>query len=262
MTALTVLLLAVASALLCGLFASLSVLTTLKGSLFRDLAIEIELATPADSARAALVAELRARPDVLSVESLSANEVLSEMELELGESLRGILTENPFPPIVRVKLRDPRPELIEAFITDAAQRQQVLQVVYPRDLAARLDHWTVTLRGRAGYLAVLFAVAGWMLAGLALRAIIRSRWSSSELLVLLGLRPRDLKLAHLLASVILGLLAGLFAVLFVHSALRLVGWMLLTELPTPAGLFGWSCAVSVGLAVLASLWAPRTSKLP
>lgn len=257
---LAVLLLSISTALLFGLYASVNVLSSLRGSLLNELAIEIELSDFSDSTRAAIGTRLEQRSDVLSIQSLSAREVLDEVEEELGESLRDVLTENPFPPIVRVKLKSPSPSAVEQFLGDVRQWSGVLQVVYPRELWQKFETWISALRGRTGYFAGALALAGWVLVGLSLRAILRNRRNAWHLLLLLGLKPRELEIVQLLIELVIGTIAGLIAAALIHLGWTVSQWLLATPLPPPTAYVPGSLAVAICLAVLAGIWAPRAAR--
>lgn len=257
LTVLAILLLAVSTALLYGLFVSVKALSAVKSSLIENLAIEIELSNPSDSTRLAMESRLRQRPDVLDVKSLSARDVLDEVELELGESLSDVLTENPFPPILRVKLLAPNPHLSKLFVEEVAAWPGVLRVVYPRDLWAKFDNWIASLKGRIGYLSLLFALFGWVLGGLSLRAILRNRRSAWQLFLLLGLRTRDLLIVQLLLAVTLGLLGGLLAATVLQSAFVIGAWLFAMPLHAPAGSIFGCVALCIVLAISANVWTPR-----
>lgn len=257
---LAILLLSISTALLFGLYASVNVLSSLRGSLLNEIAIEIELSDFSDSTRTEMESLLKQRPDVLSIQSLSAREVLDEVERELGESLREVLTENPFPPIVRVKLKSPSPAAVEQFLGDVSQWPGVLQVVYPHDLWQKFENWIAALRGRTGYFAGALALAGWALVGLSLRAILRNRRPAWHLLLLLGLRPRELEIVQLVMELVIGTVAGLIAAALIHFGWTVSQWLLSTPLPAPTAYVPGSLAVAICLAVLAGIWAPRAAR--
>jgi len=248
---LAVLLLALSTALLYGLIVSVNVIVSLRGSLLSDLSVEIELSTQGDSLQNSLVDELEARPDVLSVQSLSPREVLEEVERELGESLTNILTDNPFPPILRVKLREPTLESLDTFLTEISDRPGVLQAVYPRDLWLRLEEWIAALRGRIAFVVGAFSLLGWILVGLSLRAILKNRRTAWQLLILLGIQPRDLELTQLLLEICLGVFAGLIAAVVIQGGLILASWFLLGPIETPTNWILISVTISTGLVILA-----------
>ncbi len=260
LSVLAILLLAMTTAMLYGLIVSASVISSLRGSLINELAVEIELADFSDSTRFALAETLRQRPDVLSVKSLSARDVLEEAEQELGESLRDVLSNNPFPPILRVKLRNPMPERIEHFVDEVTAWPGVLQAVYPRDLWRKFDAWMAALRGKAALIIGALAVLGWLLVGLSLRAILKNRRSAWQLLTMLGIKPRDLEFVQLKIEIVLGLLAGLLAVTLIHFGLVAAGWLVLTAIEPPAGWVLGCIGTALLLAVLAGIWAPRPSR--
>lgn len=257
LTVLAILLLAVSTALLYGLYVSVNALSAVKSSLIDNLAIEIELSNPSDSSRLPMESRLKQRPDVLDVKSLSARDVLDEIELELGESLRDVLTENPFPPILRVKLLTPNPDASKLFVEEVSAWPGVLRVVYPRDLWAKFDNWIASLKGRIGYLAGLFALLGWVFGGLSLRAILRNRRTAWQLFLLLGLKTSDLLIVQLLLAVTLGLLGGLLAAAAVQVAFVIGAWLLAMPLLAPAGSIFGCIALCIGLACFANVWAPR-----
>lgn len=257
---LAVLLLSLSTSLLAGLIISVQTISSLKGSLLNDLSIEIELSTPNDSLQTALARELRNRPDVLAVTSLAPREVLEEVEQELGESLRDILTENPFPPILRVKLRAPTRESLDQFVTEISAKPGVLQAIYPRDLWERLDDWIAKLRGKTAYIIGALAVFAWILVGLALQAILRNRRTAWQLMLMLGIRPRDLELVQLIIEIVLGLLAGLVSILVLRAGMMFVGWLILTPISAPSGWVLLSLGSAVALAILAGFWAPRPAR--
>lgn len=257
---LAILLLAMTTAMLYGLIVSASVISSLRGSLINELAVEIELADYTDSTRFTLAETLRQRPEVLSVKSLSARDVLEEAEQELGESLRDVLSDNPFPPILRVKLRKPTPEQIELFVDEVATWPGVLRAVYPRDLWRKFDAWMAALRGRAALIIGALAVLGWLLVGLSLRAILKNRRSAWKLLTMLGIKPRDLEFVQLMIEIVLGLLAGVLAVGLIHLGLVAAEWLLLSSIEPPSGWVLGCFGTSLLLSVLAGIWTPRPSK--
>lgn len=260
LSVLTVLLLAISTSVLYGLYASISILGSVRTSLIKELAIEIELSDPSDSLRSALEDQLRSRSDVLQVQSLSANDVLQEMEQELGESLSDALTGNPFPPILRVKLREPSPLTSETFIREVSDWPGILRIVYPQKLWRKFDLWVESLKGRTGYFAALFALAGWVLSGLALRAIFRNRLANWHLLLLLGFRPRDLDLIVLFVEILLGAVAGLLAAALVQGAFWVAAWLFALPLPLPPGAAIYCVLVAIALSILGGIWAPRPAR--
>jgi len=257
---LAVLLLALATSLVYGLYVSVDVLSSLRSSLLNELAIEVELADAGDSTQTSIAARLTQRSDVASIQSLSALDVLNEVEQDMGESLRDVLTENPFPPIIRVRLNSSSQPAIEAFQSEIERWPGVLHVVYPKELWQKFDNWISALRGRTGYVALAFAIGSWVLVGLSLRAMLRNRSGAWRLLLLLGLRPRELEVTQLLIELFLGLLGGLIASGVVFTAWTLAQWLLATPLPMPGAILAGSTVVAVLLAILAGVWAPRPAK--
>jgi cell division protein FtsX len=257
---LAVLLLAISTSLLAGLMISVNTISSLKGSLLNEMSIEIELAEANDSLQTAYAEELRARPDILSVESFSPREVLDEIEQELGESLRDILSENPFPPVLRVKLRAPTRESLDRFVEEISNRPGVVLAVYPRDLWERLDLWIADLRGKTAYMIGALALLGWILVGLSLRAILKNRATAWQLMLRLGIRPRDLEVVQLLIELVLGLFAGLMAVLTLRFGMIFLVWLFQTPIPAPSGWVLLTLGCAIALSILAGLWAPRPAR--
>lgn len=255
------LLLALTTSLLCGLLIAVSVISETRGSLLNELAIEIELTDNDPVLRESLTQQLRAHPDILAVQALSPSEVLAEVERELGESLIHALPENPFPPILRVKLREPTPERIAGFITHAQSWAGVRKVVYPRELSGKLDNWIAALRGRVGIVIALAALIGWTLVGLSIRAMLRNRRAAWQLLLLTGIRPMRLLFVQLIIMFALGIMAGLVSIVILNTAIQVGSWLFLSTLATPTVWPIWCLAAATMLGLLAALWAPRLSRI-
>jgi cell division protein FtsX len=254
LTLLALILLTLSATLIASIAGSLYFLSSLRGSLLSDLAVEIELTS--DSTKQDVYQKLSARRDVQSSLYLTPSEVLHEIERETGESVRDLLQENPFPPLIRVKLRAPTLAQLDVFVADVKAWPGVLDASYPKRLWERLDQLAVSLRGKFGMLAGLFALLAWSLVGLTLRAMLRYRQATWELLLQLGLHPRDLSWIKLMMEIALGLLAGVVSALALYGLAILAGWALLQPVEVPYYLLGATVGGAVALAVLAGLWIP------
>lgn len=257
---LTISLLACATTFLYGLYASVEVVDSLRNAFIQELAVEIELSDYSDSTRQVYEHELKLRPDVLTVQTLSAREVLDEVERELGESLRDVLTENPFPPIFRVRLRNPSPDALQSFAEEVSGWPGVLQVIYPRSLWEKFDSLLAALRGKFAVTAGTFALACWVLAGLSLRAIFRFRSPVWQLLLLYGLELRSLFIMRIVLAAFIGLCGGLMSVAVLYFGRRLTEWLLLTQVTLPSN---WVLGCILGailLALTAGVWVPRLAR--
>lgn len=254
LTLLALILLTLSATLVATIAGSLHFLGSLRGSLLSDLSVEIELLS--DSTKQDVLARLNALSDVQASSYLAPSEVLAEVERETGETVRDLLQENPFPPLVRVKLRAPTIVQLDRFVTDAKTWPGVLDASYPKGLWERLDQLAASVRGNFGIVAGLIALLAWALVGLSLRAMLRYRQAKWELLLQLGLHPRDFTWIKLILEAVLGLVAGGLAALALLGLSILAGWVLLQPIAIPLWLFGATAGGAVALALLTGVWIP------
>lgn len=231
---LAVLLLAFALWLCAALLGTLLLLENLRRDLLANLATDIELSLDVTDEQKAHIASLvKQWPGTAEVNYISPDSALQLYSAEVGEDLQDLFDENPFPPVLRVRFQDISHLWMDSLSAEASQWDGVVGVIYPREIWQRFDKISGKIRGGLGFGAVgFFVVSLWMVA-LALRAQFMARRKEWRLLTLLGMTPAGLRRTAQVHSALIGIVAGMVAVVGMWVLLFLYGFAFLEKLALP-----------------------------
>lgn len=219
----------------------------------RTVPIELELDSDRLSLRDSLVRFLRDRSDLAEVLALSRSDVRAEIAQELGDSLAGVLAEQDFPAIVRLKLSARTFRQVQMFLHDVTQWPGVTKAVYPEEAVHTMfENHPLSETDWHRY-TLIAQVSLWVLAGMLLRTLFARRRPVWLLLSMLGWNRRNLFLAKCGAGVVVGLAAA--------SVTIVIGGLVGLEtslLPDLREISGPVAALVLGL--IAPLWSATTSR--
>ena len=257
LTLLAIVLLAIGSSLLGGLTGTIYLLQGIQAEFLSALTIEVELAGDADSLRAPISEQIEAWPGAEFVQYVSPAMTLREMEMETGENLKELFGDNPFPPLLRVRFGQTDLKTLDSLTSAAARWPGVINVVYPRQLWNRLNDLLRSASGSTAWFAGVLSLLSVLLVGLCLRAQVRYRAATWELVSLCGMSERTLGLSLLMQEGVIGCLGGLLAcgVLWVLSLL--LGWLLLHTVALPGWFYLLVWLASIALGILAGMLSPK-----
>ncbi len=192
-----------------------------------------------ESAAVSLAEKLRARPEVASVDYISAEQAMEEFRLlsGFGEAL-GALEENPLPPVLVVHpaLNRQSPEALSELVEELGREGSV-------ELAQLDMQWVKRLYGlmdigRRGVwvLAGLLALAVLLVVGNTIRLAIQNRRDEIVITKLIGGTDTFIRRPFLYTGFWYGLLGGIIAFILVQSSM----WLLATPVNNLAGLYNSS----------------------
>lgn len=258
LTILAVGLLAAAVTVGSGLIGTAHLLRTLQADLLLGLTVDVEFEREtADRDRDSVAAVARQWPGCKSVQFVSPEETFQRLEEETGEDLLELFGENPFPPMLRLGFSAEDIGDVDSLMTAAQRWKGVTAVVYPKRLWDRLAMLLAKTRGTMAYIAVLICLAAVSLVGLCLRAQVRGRADTWELLALLGMSDRSLAMSLLVQEAVVGLLAGLLVIILLVLLAAVYSWLLVQPVSFPVWFYLTSCLSAVALSVIAGALTPR-----
>lgn len=192
-----------------------------------------------EPAAVSLAEKLRARPEVASVDYISAEQAMEEFRLlsGFGEAL-GALEENPLPPVLVVHpaLNRQSPEALSELVEELGREGSV-------ELAQLDMQWVKRLYGlmdigRRGVwvLAGLLALAVLLVVGNTIRLAIQNRRDEIVITKLIGGTDTFIRRPFLYTGFWYGLLGGIIAFILVQTSM----WLLATPVNNLAGLYNSS----------------------
>lgn len=257
LTMLAVVLLALGASLMGGLTGTIYLLKGIQAEFLSALTVEIELTDDSDSLRTQISAMAESWPGVEFVQYVSPITAMREIEQEIGENISGLFGSNPFPPLIRVRFGQTTLTTLDSLSAFARDLEGVTAVVYPKQLWQRLNELMDDIQGSTGWLAMLLAAAAVALVGLCMRAQVRYRALTWELVGLLGMSERTLGFSLLIQEGIIGFLGGLLACLILWLLTLIAGWLLLHEVGFPCWFYLTVWLAAVALSILAGIFSPR-----
>ncbi|MFH1010231.1 MAG: permease-like cell division protein FtsX [bacterium] len=212
LSVLAVLLLAVALWLCAATFGTLLLLQNLRAEILKTLAADIELRHDITDVQRARIANLAATwSGVAEVSYISPDSALRIHSAEVGENLEDIFGDNPFPPVLRVRLHRVSLREMNRLAMAAIGWEGVADVVYPRELLRQLGDLAAKIRGSGGLAALGLVLLSFLMVWLTLRAQFLGRRKEWRLLMLLGMSGYGLRRIGQVQAVIVGAIAGLLA---------------------------------------------------
>ncbi|MBU0691382.1 permease-like cell division protein FtsX [bacterium] len=257
LTVLAIGLLAIGTTLMGGLSGTVYLLKGIQAEFLSALTIEIELANDSDSLRTEISELAESWPGAEFVQYVSPATSLREVEQELGENVSELFGTNPFPPIIRVRFGQVNLNTLDSLTCSARRLNGVTSVVFPKQLWNRLNELMQNVQGSTGWVAILLALAAIALVGLCLRAQVRYRLPTWELISLMGISERTLGLSLLVQEGIIGLVGGLLACLILYLLTFIASWLLLHEVGFPLWFYLTVWLAAVALTILAGIFSPR-----
>jgi cell division transport system permease protein len=250
-------LLAIGTALMGGLSGTVYLLKGIQAEFLSALTVEIELADDTDSLRTEISELAEAWPGAEFVQYVSPATALHEVEQELGEDVSQLFGSNPFPPLIRVRFGRVDLKTLDSLTNSASKLNGVTGVVYPKQLWNRLNELMDDIRGSTGWLAILLAVAAIALVGLCMRAQVRYRAPTWELVSLMGMSERTLGMSLLIQEGAIGFFGGLIACLLLYLLTFFASWTLLHEVGFPMWFYLTVWLAALALTILAGILSPR-----
>lgn len=257
LTILAVGLVALASAVLGGLFGTVYLLRSLQSQFITALTVEIELARDTDAARAKVMSVAETWPDAEFVQFVSAEEVMREVEAETGENLAELFGTNPFPAFVRVRFGNANLSTLDSLAEAATALREVTRVVFPRTLWTDLERLALRVRGGFGWIGSLMAFLSLFLIGFCLRAQVRNLKATWEFLAILGMSHRTLGLTLLVQKLIVGAMGGLLACGVLILLTTAYSLFLLRPVSFPFWFHLTVWLTAVAMTLIAGLISPR-----
>jgi cell division transport system permease protein len=257
LTVLAALLLALGTTILAGLFGAVFLLQSLHGQFATALTLELELIHDAEATRAAVMSRAEAWPAVESVQYVPPDVTLREIEKETGEDLQKLFGANPFPPIVRVRFSRLNLQTLDSLAGFARSWPEVADAAYPRAAWSSVDRLAARLQGGFGKGAAALALVILAQVGLCLRAQVRNRAETWELLLLMGSSARTIRLALFVQQLAVGLLGGLLACGLLTGLGLFLRWLTLRPLEIPLWFYVSTVLAAMLLSILAGQLSPR-----
>ena len=214
--------------------AFLFVRATLAG-LGTDLLSQIEIsvyttndATPKQVA--ALEGALRADPRVASVEFIPKKQGLIEMKDRVkGEIDMSLLTENPLPDKLRIKVK--APETVAAVAASAQKMPGVANAVFGQDLVARMLRLGSVLRGVGIGVIVVFVLVAGIIISNTIRLTVFARRREIAIMQLVGATNTYIRMPFICEGLLDGVLGAVIALALLAIAKSTLWPRLLEALP-------------------------------
>jgi cell division transport system permease protein len=257
LTVLAVLLLALGTAILSVLLGVVFLAQSLQSQFATALTLELELIHDAEATRATVMSRAEAWPAVESVQYVPPDVTLREIERETGEDLQTLFGANPFPPMVRVRFGRLNLQTLDSLAASARRWPEVADVAYPRAAWSSVDRLSARLQGGFGTGAAALTLVILVLVGLCLRAQVRNRADTWELLLLMGSSARTIRLALFVQQLVVGLLGGLLACGLLTGLGLFLRWLTLRPVEIPLWFYVSTILVAILLSILAGQMSPR-----
>jgi len=257
LTLLGIVLLALGSFLMGGMTGTVYLLKGIQAEFLTALTVEIELTDQSESLRTRIYERTEIWPGAEFVQYVSPEATLREVEREMNEDVAELFGTNPFPPIIRVRFGETTLPTLDSLTREAESWAGVAGVIYPRQLWNRLEELMRSIQGSSGISAVALGIIAIILLGLCLRAQIRYRAGTWELVGLLGMSERTMGIALLVQEVVIGICGGLVACGMLYLLTVVLGWLLLHNVLLPTWYYGSVWLGSIALSVLAGALSPR-----
>jgi cell division transport system permease protein len=257
LTILAALMLALGTAILAVLFGAVFLLQSLQTSFATALTLELELIHDAESSRAAVMTRAEAWPGIESVQYVPPEVTLREIEKETGEDLERLFGANPFPPMVRVRFTRLSLQSLDSLAASARVWPEVADVAYPRAAWSSVDRLSAHVQGGFGKGAAALTLVILVLVGLCLRAQVRNRADTWDLLLLMGSSPRTIRLALFVQQLVVGVLGGLLACGLLAALGVFLRWLTLRPVEIPLWFYFCTLLAAMLLSILAGQLSPR-----
>jgi cell division transport system permease protein len=257
LTVLAALLLAFGTSILGVIFGAVFLLGSLQAQIATVLTLELELIHDAEATRAAVMSRAEAWPGIESVQYVPPDVTLREIEKETGEDLQKLFGANPFPPMVRVRFGRLNLQTLDSLATSARRWPEVADVAYPRAAWSGVDRLSARLQGGFGKGAAAFTLVILVLVGLCLRAQVRNRADTWDLLLLMGSSPRTIRLALFVQQLAVGVLGGVLACGLLTGLSLFLRWLTLRPVEIPLWFYASTTLAALLLSILAGQLSPR-----
>lgn len=257
LSVLAVLLLAIGTAILGALFGLVFLLQSLQAQFTTTLALELELIHDSEDTRAVVMSAAEGWPNVESVQYVSPDVTLRDIEKETGEDLLKLFGTNPFPAMVRVRFGRTNLNVLDSLATEAKGWPDVADVVYPRAAWSNVDKLAARLEGGFGIGTGALALVVLVLVGLCLRAQVRNRAETWDFLLLMGASMGSIRLSLLVQQLAVGLFGGLGACALLGGLMLFVHWLTLRPVGIPFWFYLSVTLAAILLAILAGLLSPK-----
>ena len=184
--------------------------------------LRVYLREDADAPFDALIAQMRLLPQVRDAQYRNRDELLAELETELGEGLLAGLPSNPLPRAIDVRVV---PEAAtEARLDSLAQTlglfPEVDEVIYGRAWAHQADRFFAQVEFFLGLVTVLLSILVLAIAANIIRLIIRTRREAIGVWLLLGASPLYARLPYYIEGVVAGTAGGLISLGLIFGTSR------------------------------------------
>jgi cell division transport system permease protein len=195
--------------------------------------IEISVYTTGDATPkqvAALESALRADPRVASVEFIPKKQGLVEMKDRVkGEIDMSLLTENPLPDKLRIKVK--APETVPAVAAAAQKMPGVANAVFGQDVVARLLRLGTVLRAIGIGVIVVFVLVAGIIISNTIRLTVFARRREIAIMQLVGATNTYIRMPFICEGLLAGVLGAGVALLLLAIAKSTLWPRLLEALP-------------------------------
>lgn len=195
--------------------------------------IEISVYTTADATAkqiATLESTLRADPRVASVEFIPKKQGLIEMKDRVkGEIDMSLLTENPLPDKLRIKVK--APETVAAVAASAQKMPGVANAVFGQDLVARMLRLGSVLRGVGIGVIVVFVLVAGIIISNTIRLTVFARRREIAIMQLVGATNTYIRMPFICEGLLDGVLGAVIALALLAIAKSTLWPRLLEALP-------------------------------
>jgi cell division protein FtsX len=257
LTVLAILLLGLGTGLLGALVGTTKLLHDLQTNYLSALTLEVELQDESAALREQIMGRLETWPGLSSLQFVGKEQVLAELQRETTDDLLRLFGFNPFPALIRVQFTHTNLSVLDSLSAAVRTEPGVRAVTYPRELWTKTSNLMSRLQGDVGLFAVVLALLSVGLVGLCMRAQVRNRASTWELLSLLGLSDRSFGHALLVQELCIGVGAGLLACALLWSLSVLFSWVFIRAVSFDFWFYVLIVLAAISLALLAGLFTPR-----
>ena len=211
-----------------------------------------------------LIAEIEAMPSVRKATFRDRDDLLKELESELGAGLLDGLPGNPLPRAIDVTVKPDfaTESALDSLAAALQEHPEVEEVVYGRAWAHRADRFFSQLRFFLGVTTALLAVLVLAIASNIIRLIIRNRREAIGVWLLLGASPLYARLPYYIEGALAGLAGALVTLALLYASCTWLSGFVPNFAFFSAGEAVVFTLLAVGMALFGAILAARRQIIP
>jgi cell division transport system permease protein len=226
--------------------------------------MRVYLHEDADGPFDAFIAEMEAMPPVRKATFRDRDDLLKELESDLGAGLLDGLPGNPLPRAIDVTVKPDfaTESALDSLASELQRHPEVEEVVYGRAWAHRADRFFSQLRYFLGVITLLLAVLVLAIASNIIRLIIRNRREAIGVWLLMGASPLYARLPYYIEGALAGLAGALVTLSLLYASCAWLSVFVPNFAFFTAGEAVTFTLLAVGMALFGAILAARRQIIP